>query len=183
MSAIALAFAFLPRHHQSACWNVSASTLILCAVLKHRSMMGCKGHEWGRNREHVTFAHDGSKVTQCGKAHRVKIHDRNRVGLPLKTTRTCLSPVRIQMRMPALARCSIHSGTPSWSLSSIAVQPTRMRFFSMSSLTSASFSSRPVREVLAAKYLTCHLQRHAGIAKLSTPHWSLELCISVPART
>lgn len=75
------------------------------------------------------------------------------------TSLTCLSPVRTQMRIPALARCSMHSGTPSCSLSSIAVQPTKMRFFSMSSLTSASFSSRPVRHVLASKYLSCHLQQ------------------------
>lgn len=70
---------------------------------------------------------------------------------------TCLSPVRTQILMLALARRSMHSGTPACSLSSIAVQPSRIRSFSIFSLTAASFSSRPLRAVLAEKYSCCQL--------------------------
>ena len=71
--------------------------------------------------------------------------------------RTCLSPVRTQILMPALARRSMASGTPDCSLSSMAVQPSSSSSRSIRSPTAASFSSRPVRAVLASKYFCCHL--------------------------
>lgn len=46
-----------------------------------------------------------------------------------------LSPVNTQILIPALERVSIQDGTPSWSLSSIAVQPIKVRSFSISSDT------------------------------------------------
>mmetsp|Transcript_79386 Transcript_79386/g.227778 ORF Transcript_79386/g.227778 Transcript_79386/m.227778 type:complete len:207 (-) Transcript_79386:1823-2443(-) len=53
-----------------------------------------------------------------------------------------LSPVRTQSLMPAARIFSMVSGTPSWSLSSIAVVPKMSKLTSMSSATSANFCSR-----------------------------------------
>ena len=44
--------------------------------------------------------------------------------MPMLMAVSCLSPVSTQMEIPALARLSIASGTPSCSLSSMAVHPT-----------------------------------------------------------
>lgn len=60
----------------------------------------------------------------------------------------CLSPVSTQILIPANAKLAIVSGTPSWSLSSMAVAPSRVRFFSISSNKSFNFSSRFSSEIL-----------------------------------
>lgn len=46
-----------------------------------------------------------------------------------------LSPVNTQIFMPAAERVSMQVGTPSCSLSSIAVHPTNTRSFSINSAT------------------------------------------------
>ena len=56
---------------------------------------------------------------------------------------SCLSPVMTQTLMPASSRVATASGTPSCSLSSMAVTPTRRRPASTSPATAASASSRP----------------------------------------
>lgn len=63
----------------------------------------------------------------------------------------CLSPVKTQILMPAMAKLAIVCGTPSCSLSSIAVAPKSVRFCSISSYNLSSFSSRESREIEASK--------------------------------
>mmetsp|Transcript_16698 Transcript_16698/g.41753 ORF Transcript_16698/g.41753 Transcript_16698/m.41753 type:complete len:248 (+) Transcript_16698:1117-1860(+) len=62
-----------------------------------------------------------------------------------------LSPVSTHSRMPPAASCLMHVGTPSCSLSSMAVQPSSCRLFSTSSLSALSRSSRSLpSDVLAS---------------------------------
>ena len=69
---------------------------------------------------------------------------------------SCLSPVSTHTAIPPRIICSIVSGTPSWSLSSMAVAPTRKRSFSMISAAAWSFSSRFSRLCAASVYVTFH---------------------------
>mmetsp|Transcript_20084 Transcript_20084/g.50048 ORF Transcript_20084/g.50048 Transcript_20084/m.50048 type:complete len:201 (-) Transcript_20084:2312-2914(-) len=69
---------------------------------------------------------------------------------PMLIAVSCLSPVSTHTEMPARIICSMHHGTPSCSLSSIAVAPTRKRSFSMSSAMASIFSSRFSSDCAAA---------------------------------
>uniref|UniRef100_A0A0A9F7P6 Aminophospholipid ATPase n=1 Tax=Arundo donax TaxID=35708 RepID=A0A0A9F7P6_ARUDO len=51
--------------------------------------------------------------------------------------------------MPAAERVSMQAGTPSCSLSSIAVHPINIRSFSINSATSSSFLSRSRKDDFA----------------------------------
>mmetsp|Transcript_14793 Transcript_14793/g.21543 ORF Transcript_14793/g.21543 Transcript_14793/m.21543 type:complete len:211 (+) Transcript_14793:1785-2417(+) len=73
-----------------------------------------------------------------------------------------LSPVRTQMRMPAIANVAIVSGTPICSLSSMAVAPTNWRSFSISSAASISLSSRPVSACWAARWSSSHSRQSSS---------------------
>ena len=68
---------------------------------------------------------------------------------PMLIAVSILSPVRTQTLIPASFMNWIVSPTPSWSLSSIAVDPTRVKFFSNSSATLSICSSLPVIERFA----------------------------------
>mmetsp|Transcript_49780 Transcript_49780/g.128075 ORF Transcript_49780/g.128075 Transcript_49780/m.128075 type:complete len:252 (-) Transcript_49780:654-1409(-) len=72
---------------------------------------------------------------------------------PMLMAVSCLSPVSTQIFKPPLARLAIASGTPAWSLSSMAVAPTSSISFSISSAMSISFSSLSVRDVEASSNL------------------------------
>jgi hypothetical protein len=88
---------------------------------------------------HVTPQHRPCKATQ-GRPHhsqtvttgfiewRSSLHEN-----PMLIAVSCLSPVSTQILIPAFASVLIVFGTSSCSLSSMAVAPSRKRFFSMSS--------------------------------------------------
>ena len=69
----------------------------------------------------------------------------------------CLSPVSTQILMPARARLAMASGTPSWSLSSMAVAPSNTKSVSISSYTSSNLSSRSSSDILKWKSETSEL--------------------------
>ena len=60
------------------------------------------------------------------------------VEYPISIAVSLLSPVRTHSLIPAFLRLAIVSGTPSWSLSSIAVAPTMCKSFSISTATAVS---------------------------------------------
>mmetsp|Transcript_25030 Transcript_25030/g.59580 ORF Transcript_25030/g.59580 Transcript_25030/m.59580 type:complete len:242 (-) Transcript_25030:230-955(-) len=83
-----------------------------------------------------------------------------------------LSPVIIHTRMPASRRVAMHSGTPSWSLSSMAVMPTNSRSFSISPATVAVFWSRSPMSAAASWYLASQA-RHSSSESTFVPRQSV----------
>mmetsp|Transcript_71799 Transcript_71799/g.226843 ORF Transcript_71799/g.226843 Transcript_71799/m.226843 type:complete len:223 (-) Transcript_71799:112-780(-) len=75
---------------------------------------------------------------------------------PMFMAVSLLSPVSTHSLMPARARTAMQSGTPSCSLSSMAVEPRRVRSFSISSCTVSRSSSCPCTVLLAATKRSCH---------------------------
>uniref|UniRef100_A0A147BUP4 Uncharacterized protein n=1 Tax=Ixodes ricinus TaxID=34613 RepID=A0A147BUP4_IXORI len=69
---------------------------------------------------------------------------------------SCLSPVRTQILMSALSRSATVSGTPSCSLSSMAVDPRSDRFVSMSCAASSILRSLNWIDVTALWYEAFH---------------------------
>ena len=67
-----------------------------------------------------------------------------------------LSPVRTQSLIPAFSKLAMVSGTPSCSLSSIAVAPTICRSFSISYATAVSFESLSSIDVEASLNFVSH---------------------------
>ena len=63
-----------------------------------------------------------------------RLHDR-----PMLMAVSILSPVSTHTFMPAFKSVAIHSGTPAWRRSSMALAPRRMRSFSISSFTAAIY--------------------------------------------
>ena len=61
---------------------------------------------------------------------------------PIIIAVSCLSPVRTQTRIPASRSVASAYGTPSWSLSSIAVAPTKTRSVSSASYNDSSADVR-----------------------------------------
>jgi len=87
----------------------------------------------------------------------------------------CLSPVRTQILRPARPKLAIASGTPSCSLSSMAVAPTRDIPTSISSYTSDNRSSRFSRATLQQTSLVAYYQAVTLALSLSASavsHWS-----------
>mmetsp|Transcript_18807 Transcript_18807/g.45094 ORF Transcript_18807/g.45094 Transcript_18807/m.45094 type:complete len:209 (-) Transcript_18807:187-813(-) len=70
--------------------------------------------------------------------------------VPMLMAVSCLSPVSIHTLIPACVSAEIASGTPSCSLSSMAVAPSKMRFFSKRAAASSIFSSLSTRETAAS---------------------------------
>mmetsp|Transcript_7573 Transcript_7573/g.22358 ORF Transcript_7573/g.22358 Transcript_7573/m.22358 type:complete len:341 (-) Transcript_7573:1575-2597(-) len=76
--------------------------------------------------------------------------------MPMLIAVSCLSPVIIQTRMPPSIRVSIASGTPSCSLSSMAVTPSSSICTSSCSAAAAMRASRSSSEEAACSYFRCH---------------------------
>lgn len=68
----------------------------------------------------------------------------NRQLIPILIAVSCRSPVNTQILIPAICNVCIASGTPSCSLSSIAVAPSKNMSFSISSAAWSSASPRPL---------------------------------------
>mmetsp|Transcript_13669 Transcript_13669/g.47220 ORF Transcript_13669/g.47220 Transcript_13669/m.47220 type:complete len:372 (-) Transcript_13669:1755-2870(-) len=83
---------------------------------------------------------------------------------------SCLSPVSTQILMPPAASAAMVAGTPSCSLSSMEVEPSRVRFFSMSSPTASSFLSRSCSAVFASTYFLCHASNSLGCSSTMARH-------------
>mmetsp|Transcript_16130 Transcript_16130/g.32629 ORF Transcript_16130/g.32629 Transcript_16130/m.32629 type:complete len:252 (-) Transcript_16130:1974-2729(-) len=81
---------------------------------------------------------------------------------PILIAVSCLSPVKIQIAIPAWRRDRSVSGTPSCSLSSIAVTPTNVKARSISSATTSTSLSRSVKDPRASAYRLLHWSNHAS---------------------
>mmetsp|Transcript_24661 Transcript_24661/g.79373 ORF Transcript_24661/g.79373 Transcript_24661/m.79373 type:complete len:331 (+) Transcript_24661:1233-2225(+) len=81
---------------------------------------------------------------------------------PMLIAVSCLSPVSIQTLILASRRSRMVSGTPSCSLSSIAVAPTMVQSRSISSAASANNSSRPSIAFAASLYRASHRSASAA---------------------
>mmetsp|Transcript_44549 Transcript_44549/g.113837 ORF Transcript_44549/g.113837 Transcript_44549/m.113837 type:complete len:331 (+) Transcript_44549:1345-2337(+) len=81
-----------------------------------------------------------------------------------------LSPVIIHTRMPASSSVAIDSGTPSCSLSSMAVTPTKSRSFSMSSAAAALAASRSSRSAAAVWYSLSQVIHSLRLSTLVAMH-------------
>mmetsp|Transcript_9554 Transcript_9554/g.24922 ORF Transcript_9554/g.24922 Transcript_9554/m.24922 type:complete len:245 (-) Transcript_9554:1857-2591(-) len=75
---------------------------------------------------------------------------------PMFSAVSCLSPVSTQILTPALARVAMASGTPTWSLSSMAVAPTTTMSLSTSSAALSSAPSLSSSAVVAALCTASH---------------------------
>mmetsp|Transcript_36314 Transcript_36314/g.89463 ORF Transcript_36314/g.89463 Transcript_36314/m.89463 type:complete len:244 (+) Transcript_36314:869-1600(+) len=89
---------------------------------------------------------------------------------PMLMAVSCLSPVSTHTAMPARISCSMHCGTPSCSLSSMAVAPSRMSSFSMISAVASIFSSRFSSDCAAAVYVLFHSAYCASLSSRLARH-------------
>mmetsp|Transcript_14832 Transcript_14832/g.62611 ORF Transcript_14832/g.62611 Transcript_14832/m.62611 type:complete len:244 (-) Transcript_14832:2140-2871(-) len=78
----------------------------------------------------------------------------NEHACPMLIAVSCLSPVKTQTATPARMSCSMHPGTPSCSLSSMAVAPSNSSSVSITSAHASIFSSRFSRLCAAAVYVS-----------------------------
>mmetsp|Transcript_20503 Transcript_20503/g.56885 ORF Transcript_20503/g.56885 Transcript_20503/m.56885 type:complete len:361 (+) Transcript_20503:2615-3697(+) len=97
---------------------------------------------------------------------------RTLVEYPISMAVSRLSPVNTQSLIPALPSVAMVSGTPTCSLSSMAVAPTMCRSLSSASAASVSFSSRPLMAVAAAVNCSSHSSHCASVRK-RTPRTSV----------
>jgi len=86
----------------------------------------------------------------------------------------CLSPVRTQNLMPASSSCAMVWGTPSCSLSLIAVAPISCMFCSSSAYSASNNSSRFSSEMLFTT--VCHFSTSRRAADLKISYSDLYSC-------
>mmetsp|Transcript_3683 Transcript_3683/g.9268 ORF Transcript_3683/g.9268 Transcript_3683/m.9268 type:complete len:263 (+) Transcript_3683:1445-2233(+) len=85
---------------------------------------------------------------------------------PMFSAVSCLSPVSTQILIPALASVAMASGTPTCSLSSIAVAPTMIMSFSISSAAASSAPSLSSSAVVAALCSAFHSDHCSSVSSL-----------------
>lgn len=94
-----------------------------------------------------------------------------------------LSPVRTQIFIPALERVSIQEGTPSWSLSSMAVDPISVSSISITSATCTDLACHEEGKESCTWKKICDCIRHM-VTKTTTMQkfihtiqtWSICMC-------